>query len=209
MDSTNYGFFAMLDRMQYIGRWGLMRNSRTENIKEHSFDVAVIAQALAIIHNELIDNGLDGLKLDPYKVSSIALYHDCTEIITGDLPTPVKYKNKIIKEAYKEVERDAAITLTSLLPDNMKEIYLELLDPPYEGEEGRLVSRIVKASDRISAYIKCIREENAGNKEFIEAKESTRKLIDGMELPEVSIFMEKYVPSYGFTLDKINGNGRE
>jgi len=195
-----YGFFAMLDRMQYINRWGLMRNSRTENIKEHSFDVAIIAHALTLIHNDIGE----GIKLDPYKVQSYAIYHDCTEIITGDLPTPIKYKNEIIKSAYKEVEQEAAETLSGLLPDFMQNEYLELLSPEQKTEEGVMIHRLVKAADRISAYLKCVSEENFGNKEFVSAKEEIGKSIKSIGLPEVDYFMEKFVPAYGMTLDEIS-----
>jgi len=200
MDNKEYGFFAMVDRMQYINRWGLMRNSRTENIKEHSFDVALIAHALTVIHNE---NNKDS-KLDPYKVQAYALYHDCTEIITGDLPTPIKYKNDIIKKAYKEVEQEAAETLSSLLPEFMQDEYLELLAPKQETEEDKLIHKLVKAADRISAYLKCISEENFGNREFVSAKEEIYKTIMNIDLPEVRYFMEKFVPAYGMTLDEIS-----
>ncbi|MBO7451552.1 MAG: 5'-deoxynucleotidase [Clostridiales bacterium] len=200
MDNKEYGFFAMVDRMQYINRWGLMRNSRTENIKEHSFDVALIAHALTVIHNE---NNKDS-KLNPYKVQAYALYHDCTEIITGDLPTPIKYKNDIIKKAYKEVEQEAAETLSSLLPEFMQDEYLELLAPKQETEEDKLIHKLVKAADRISAYLKCISEENFGNREFVSAKEEIYKTIMNIDLPEVRYFMEKFVPAYGMTLDEIS-----
>ncbi len=198
--SDQYGFFAMLDRMQYINRWGLMRNSRTENIKEHSFDVAIIAHALTLIHNDIGE----GMKLDPYKVQSYAIYHDCTEIITGDLPTPIKYKNDIIKKAYKEVEQEAAETLSGLLPDFMQDEYLELLAPDTDSDEGRLTHKLVKAADRISAYLKCVSEENFGNKEFVSAKEEIGRTIKAIGLPEVDYFMEKFVPAYGMTLDEIS-----
>ncbi len=190
----------MLDRMQYINRWGLMRNSRTENIKEHSFDVAIIAHALTLIHNDIGE----GIELDPYKVQSYAIYHDCTEIITGDLPTPIKYKNEIIKSAYKEVEQEAAETLSGLLPDFMQNEYLELLSPEQKTEEGVMIHRLVKAADRISAYLKCVSEENFGNKEFVSAKEEIGKSIKSIGLPEVDYFMEKFVPAYGMTLDEIS-----
>ena len=120
---NNYGFFALLDRMQYINRWALMRNSRYENLKEHSFDVAVVAEALAVIHNKLVDDGKTVMKVDPLKASSLGLYHDCTEIITGDMPTPIKYRNSTIKSAYREVEHESAESLVSQLPDYMQDIF--------------------------------------------------------------------------------------
>ena len=203
-DNNNYGFFAMLDRMQYINRWGLMRNNKVENIKEHSFDVAVIAHALAVLHNEMFDHEM---KTDPYKVLTYALYHDCTEIITGDLPTPIKYRNETIKKAYREVEHEAAVRLSSLLPEIMQDEYLELLSPKFETEEDLLVKKLVKAADRISAYIKCITEEASGNTEFTSAKKTIKDTIDKIGLPEVDYFMERFVPSYGYTLDELNAQG--
>ncbi|MCR4688718.1 MAG: 5'-deoxynucleotidase [Saccharofermentans sp.] len=200
-----YGFYAMLDRMQYIIRWGMMRNSRTENIKEHSFDVAVIAHALCLIHNKTNP----GSPVDEYKVMAYALYHDCTEIITGDLPTPIKYHNREITKAYKEVEQEAAEALVSLLPEDegLRQQYLELLDPSLDTEDKVFVHKLVKAADKIAAYIKCVREESSGSIEFKAAKESTGKSIAAMQLPEADYFMEHYVPPYGYTLDKLTGAG--
>ncbi len=206
-NKEEYGFFAMLDRMQYIGRWALMRNSRTENIKEHSFDVAVIAHCLTLLHNKFEKDKEGAILPDPYKVQAYALYHDCTEILTGDLPTPIKYRNKEITKAYKEVEKEAAASLVELLPDDpeMRAEYMELLAPDITTEEKELVHKIVKAADKISAYIKCLREESTGNAEFSAAKEATGKIIMGMDMPEVRYFMEHFVPSYGYTLDEITG----
>jgi len=196
-----YGFFAMLDRMQYINRWGLMRNSKTENIKEHSFDVAVFAHCLCMLHNKF-----DGdKKLDPSKVQSYAIYHDCTEIITGDLPTPIKYKNKEITKAYHQVEDEAAESLVRLLPEWMRSEYLDLLCPDLSDEEAELTHKLVKAADRIAAYIKCVREENSGNTEFLSAKKTIRDSIDAIDLPEVKYFMDHFVDSFGYTLDKLSG----
>ena len=206
MDRTEeYGFLAMLDRMQYIGRWALMRNSRIENIKEHSFDVAVIAHCLTVIHNKNEKDKEGAILPDPYKVQAYALYHDCTEILTGDLPTPIKYRNKEITKAYKEVESEAAASLVQLLPEDMRAEYMELLAPSMSTEEEQLIHRLVKAADKISAYIKCLREESTGNAEFSAAKESTGKIINEMNMPEVKYFMDHFVPSYGYTLDRITG----
>lgn len=201
-NNERYGFFAMLDRMQYINRWSLMRNTRVENIKEHSFDVAVIAHSLALIHNEMFLEG--SIKVDPYKVQSYALFHDCTEIITGDLPTPIKYRNEEIKNAYKEVEEEAAKRLVSLLPANLQSEYLDLLIPDYTGEEGIMMKRLVKAADKISAYLKCLLEVGGGNKEFTSAQATLKQSIDNMNLKEADFFMEKFVPSYGYTLDELS-----
>ena len=203
--AEEYGFFAMLDRMQYIGRWALMRNSRIENIKEHSFDVAVIAHCLTVIHNKNEKDKEGAILPDPYKVQAYALYHDCTEILTGDLPTPIKYRNKEITKAYKEVESEAAASLVQLLPEDMRAEYMELLAPSMFTEEEQLIHKLVKAADKISAYIKCLREESTGNAEFAAAKISTGKIISEMNMPEVQYFMDHFVPSYGYTLDRITG----
>lgn len=206
-NTEEYGFFAMLDRMQYIERWALMRNSRTENIKEHSFDVAVIAHALTVLHNRFEKDDPEAILPDPYKVQAYALYHDCTEILTGDLPTPIKYRNKEITKAYKEVESEAAASLVELLPDDpaMRAEYLELLSPSKVTDEDRLIHKLVKAADKIAAYIKCLREESSGNAEFSAAKKATGEIISKMNMPEVEYFMEHFVPSYGYTLDRITG----
>ncbi len=196
-----YGFYAMLDRMQYINRWGLMRNSRIENIKEHSFDVAVIAHSLCLLHNRFAGEG--DIKPDPFRVQAYAVYHDCTEIITGDLPTPIKYRNREITAAYRQVEAESADSLCKLLPEWMRDEYLDLLAPSLETEEQILIHKLVKAADRISAYIKCIREESSGNKEFRSAGESIAGSIRSIGLPEVDYFMEHFVPSYGYTLDML------
>ncbi|MBE7070561.1 MAG: 5'-deoxynucleotidase [Ruminococcaceae bacterium] len=207
MGMEEYGFFAMLDRMQYINRWALMRNSRYENIKEHSFDVAVIAQALCLLHNRFNEGKEGAILPDPYKVMAYALYHDCTEILTGDLPTPIKYDSKVITDAYKDIERRAADTLTDLLPPDtgFKEIYKDLLAPSKGDDEAKLIHTLVKAADKISAYIKCLREESSGNREFSAAKESIGKIIAQYDLEEVRYFMERFVPPYGYTLDRLSG----
>jgi len=203
MDS-NYGFFALLDRMQYINRWALMRNSRYENLKEHSFDVAIIAQALAVIHNRLVEEDKASITLNPLLVEAYGLYHDCTEIITGDMPTPIKYRNDTLKKAYKEVEKEAAESLVSQLPEDMKDYYLDMLMPDLSSDEGTLIHKLVKAADRISAYIKCVREKLAGNNEFDSAIATIKESIDIIDLPEVKVFMEQFIPSFGLTLDQLN-----
>ena len=214
-----YGFYAMLDRMQYINRWGLMRNTRTENIKEHSFDVAVIAFALCSIHNRMAEGDENAIKPDPYKVQAYALYHDCTEIITGDLPTPIKYRSREITSAYKEVEHEAALSLVELLPEDedIRAQYLDLLDPAKDTDvkvgdvlvgvasTGVHSNKLVKAADKISAYIKCLREESSGSTEFSAAKKTTGEAVKAMGLPEADYFMKHYVPPYGYTLDEISG----
>ena len=208
-EAENYAFFAMIDRMQYINRWGLMHNTKTENIKEHSFDVAVIAYALTVLHNKMAedkdyDERYKDIRPDPFKVQGYALYHDCTEIITGDLPTPIKYRNEIITRAYKDVEYESAQTLSSLLPEYMQKEYLELLAPDIEGRENEFIHKLVKAADRISAYLKCLAETTMGNKEFTIAMETIKDSIDKIGLPEVDFYMQKFVPAYGMTLDQIS-----
>ena len=200
-----YGFFAMLDRMQYISRWGLMRNSRVENIKEHSFDVAVIAQCLAHMYNENHCDEEGFKEIDPFRAAAYGLYHDCTEILTGDLPTPIKYRNEEIKNAYKEVESEAAQSLVNLLPEELQDDYLDLLDPSFEGENGDTMKKIVKAADKISAYIKCIREKSSGSTEFASAMKTLEKSIDKLGLEEAREFMKKYIPAFEFNLDQLNG----
>ena len=195
-----YNFYAMLDRMQYIQRWGLMRNIRQENLKEHSFDVAVIAHALALIHNRILKKD----PVDPLLTMSEALYHDCTEIITGDMPTPIKYKNQVLKTAYKEVEAEAAESLISLLPEELKDEYQDLFRPELSDEKRAEVHRLVKAADRISAYLKCLMEEKAGNDEFRSAKETIEASIHAASCEEAEYFLAHFVPPYGMTLDEIS-----
>ena len=195
-----YNFYAMLDRMQYIQRWGLMRNTRQENLKEHSFDVAVIAHALALVHNRILGKE----PVDPLLTMGEALYHDCTEIITGDMPTPIKYKNDELKTAYKEVEAQAAQNILALLPAELTEDYRELLRPEMPDEKRKEVHRLVKAADRISAYLKCLMEEKAANDEFRSAKETIEKSIHALECEEAEYFLLHFVPPYGMTLDEIS-----
>lgn len=200
--SPEYPFYAMLDRMQYINRWGLMRNNRTENIKEHSMDVAIVAHALAVIRNKIC---LDGrLKVDPLFVMGVAMLHDATEIITGDLPTPIKYRNAEITKAYKNVEGQATDTLLSLLPEVLREDYRELFCPDLSDPQKNEAHRLVKAADRICAYIKCITEESSGNREFSSAKKSILSSIEKLEYPEAAYFMEHFIPAYGMNLDEIS-----
>ena len=188
-------FFAMMARMKYIERWALMRNSSSENLSEHSLDVAMIAHALAVIGNLRL-----GKKLDENKAAIVALYHDTTEIITGDLPTPVKYFNADIKSAYKEVEHVAADRLLSLLPEDMQDYYRDFY---YKNDEDAYIWKLVKAADKLSAYIKCIEEEKAGNTEFTNAKESTMKSLDEMNIEDVNIFKKEFLDSYKLTLDEL------
>lgn len=196
-----HSFFAMIDRMQYINRWGLMRNNRTENLKEHSMDVAVVAHALATIRKTYFPKQQP--HIDPLQVMGIALFHDASEIITGDLPTPIKYRNDEIREAYKKVENQASLTLLGLLPEPMRKEYASFFCNEQDDCINIETHKIVKAADRICAYIKCISEEMTGNKEFLSAKETVIQSIERIELPEVAYFMKHFLPAYGKSLDDI------
>lgn len=191
-------FFAMISRMKFIERWSLMRNSRPENLSEHSLEVAMLAHALAVISNERLGNNLNA-----ERAALIGIYHDATEIITGDMPTPIKYFNKKIQGAYKEVEKDAAEKLHGMLPDYLKNSFEGIF---FHSEEDTYLRKLVKAADKISALIKCIEEEKAGNTEFVRAKNSLRELLENMHLKEVDIFMEEFLPAYSKTLDELNMN---
>lgn len=193
-----YDFFAMMSRMKYIERWALMRNSITENISEHSLEVAMIAHGLAVIGKIRL-----GKEVNPERAALLGLYHDCTEIITGDMPTPIKYYNQDLKEAYKEVENVAAGRLLEMLPQDFKEYYKGLLIKGNLPDEACLW-QYVKAGDKISALIKCIEEEKTGNREFIKARETIEKSIKKMDMEEIGIFMKEFMPGYEKTLDEIS-----
>ncbi len=195
----NYNFFALISRMKYIDRWALMRNTRQENLCEHSMEVAMIAHALCTIGNVRY-----GKHLDANKAALIGLYHDASEIITGDMPTPVKYFNSELKHAYKEVEALADSKLLDKLPDDMRPIYEDIFIPG-DTEEDKYIRKLVKAADKLSALIKCISEVNVGNAEFRTAKDSTGKSIRKLyqELPEVLDFVNEFFSSYGNTLDEL------
>jgi 5'-deoxynucleotidase len=181
--------------MKYIERWALMRNSDAENLSEHSLEVGMIAHALAVISNVRLGNDLD-----VGKAALIGMYHDATEIITGDLPTPIKYFNADIKSAYKEIEGVAADKLLALIPEDMREYYTPIFK---KNKDDEYIRKLVKAADKLSALIKCIEEEKAGNKEFASAMKSTEKTLDAMELKEVEIFKEEFLGSYYLTLDEL------
>ena len=195
----NYNFFALISRMKYIERWALMRNTRPENLCEHSMEVAMIAHALCTIGNVRY-----GKHLDANKAALIGLYHDASEIITGDLPTPVKYYNKELKTAYKQVEAIADGKLLEKLPDDLKPSFEQVFKAE-DNEDERYMRRLVKAADKLSALIKCMAETSAGNNEFRTAKESTEKSVRSlyMELPEVLDFVNEFLSSYGNTLDEL------
>lgn len=195
--ADQFDFFAYLGRMKYIVRWGLMRNTDSENIQEHSLQVAVLAHALTVIHNHLDAN----TPLSPDRACVYAMFHDASEIITGDLPTPVKYYNPVINRNYHAIEDVAKEKLLSMLPEEMTEVYRPILF--YEQEDSAYYP-IIKAADKLSAYIKCAEEVKAGNREFQKAMESTREALEKMELPEVAHFMRHYLEAYKKTLDEMN-----
>ena len=187
------GFFALISRMKYIDRWGLMNNTKTENISEHSLETAILAHALVNIANVRLNEHLDA-----DRAAVIAMFHDAGEIITGDMPTPIKYYNPEIKNAYKTVEKVAEERLISMLPEDLQSVYR-----PVISNEDAVLEQYVKAADKLSALIKCIEEVRMGNNEFLKAKESTEQAIEKMELPALRIFMEECIPSYYLTLDEL------
>lgn len=187
-------FYAMLSRMKNIYRWGLMRNTKPENLSEHSLEVAFIAHALCIIENKKF-----GGKLDANAVAVTAMYHDTTEIITGDMPTPIKYYNPQIKSVYKEIEGVAAQKLVSMLPDYMRDEF----KPIYFCNDEK-INKIVKAADKISAYIKCLEEMKMGNSEFSVASKTIKKSIEEMNMPCVNVFMDDFIESFSLSLDEQN-----
>lgn len=188
-----YNFFPMISRMRYISRWGLMRNTFQENIQEHSHQVAVLAHALAVIGRDVFHKGLD-----PDKIAAAALFHDAPEIITGDMPTPIKYYNPDIKTAYRQVEAVAQDKLLSMLPPELVPAY-----GPLVRESDKEVKRYVKAADKLSAYIKCVEEGKAGNTEFKKAAEQIMAALEDMKMEELGYFTERFLPAFGLTLDEL------
>lgn len=186
-----YNFFAYMARMKYITRWSLMRNSVSENIQEHSHMVAVLAHALAVIRRDVF-----GGKADPEACACAALFHDATEIFTGDLPTPIKYFDPEIRSAYHRVEEAAAEKLLGMLPEELRGAYEPLLR-----EEDEEVRAMVKAADKLAAYLKCREELAAGNSEFADAEKETLALLRAMEMPEVDWFLTNFAGAFGLTLD--------
>ena len=187
-------FFAYISRMRFIVRWSLMRNSLPENIQEHSHMVAVIAHALGVIRRDIF-----GIPCDPNEAAVVALFHDSSEILTGDLPTPIKYHSEDIKGAYRQVEHLACNMLLDTLPDELRGSYETLLT----GETQERLHDIVKAADKLSAYIKCIEERKAGSNEFLNAEKQTLAAIHAYKLPEAEYFIEHFIPAFEKTLDEL------
>ena len=189
-------FFAFVSRMKYINRWALMRNTEEESLTQHSYEVAVIAHALALISNKRL-----GTNYDANKVALIGLYHDSTEILTGDMPTPVKYYSEEIRESFRKVEDVAVSKLLLKLPEDLRSEYEDIL---IKKDEDLELWKLNKAADKISALIKCIEEEKAGNSEFALAKESTLRAIHEMDWNPAEIFLEELLQSYSLTLDEMS-----
>ena len=194
-----YSFFPMIARMRYIARWGLMRNTDPENIQEHSHMVAVLAHALAVIENERF-----GGQVDPGQVAVAALYHDASEILTGDMPTPIKYDNPDIQSAYQAVEATAEQKLLSMLPEDLRGEFEEAVTIP-----DPQVRALVKAADKLSAYLKCVEERKAGNAEFRSAEEQTYAALRDNPLPALDYFMDRFLPGFQLTLDELQRCGEE
>ena len=189
----NHSFFAYIFRMRYIARWALMRNTRVENVEEHSYEVAVLAHALAVIGREVFHR-----ELNPDRVACAALFHDASEIITGDMPTPIKYFNPELKTAYKQVEAVAQDKLLSMLPPELVPAY-----EPLVRETDPEVRRYVKAADKLAAWLKCQEELKAGNTEFRKASDETMAALRAMEMAEVGWFMERLSGAFQLTLDDL------
>lgn len=191
-----HDFYAYMDRMKYIKRWQLMRSVREENIMEHSQSVTLLAHALAVIHNDVLGGNADVLKTVLY-----ATYHETSEVMTGDLPTPIKYYNQGIHGAYKELEKSACEKIVGTLPQSMQ----GAIAPYVLADEDSVEYRLVKAADRLAAYIKCLEELRSGNSEFAKAKKSIEEDLRGRKMPEVDYFFENFIPSFSLTLDELEG----
>ena len=190
-----FHFYAVLSRMKFINRWGLMRNTRSENLCEHSFETAIIAHALAVLRNTRF-----GGSVNPERAALLALYHDAAEIITGDLPTPVKYYNPQIRSAYREVETVAQNKLLSMLPADLQPGYESIFTAGAPGDRELLP--LVKAADKLSAIVKCMEEKGMGNSEFTKAEAALRQTVTELHLPEADCFVQEFLPSYSLTLDE-------
>ncbi len=192
-------FYAYIARMKYINRWGLMRNTEQENIQEHSLEVAILAHALCLIRNEL-NAGQEEKQLDPEKACIYAVFHDSDEIITGDLPTPIKYANPVIRDNYHEIEEQSKEKLLSMLPERLRPVYRSIL---FFGDNDPEYKSVVKAADRLSAYIKCVEECKAGNAEFSLARKTVMDTMRAMHLPELDYFIDHFLDAYSLTLDEL------
>ena len=188
-------FFAYLNRTKYIRRWGLMRNTETETLSEHLYQTTVIAHALAVIENEIF-----GGNVNAEKITLASLYHDASEIITGDMPTPVKYYNNEIKDAYHKIEKETSEMLLSKLPEELRPCYRDVLTEEGLSDKEK---RIIKAADTLSAYIKCLTEINAGNRDFASAEKSTKEKLDSFDLPSLDYFRREFLSSYNLTIDEM------
>lgn len=188
-------FFAYLARMRFIGRWGLMHSTRPENIQEHSQRVAMLAHALGLLRNRLFAGGVD-----PDRLAVLGLYHDAAEVLTGDLPRPVKYFDPEIESAYHRIEAGSRERLLSMVPAPLRDDYAALFRP--EGASP-VEQALVKAADKLCAYMKCLEEVTAGNREFAEAEKALRQTIEAIDLPEVRYFVTTFVPSFRLTLDEL------
>lgn len=189
-------FFAFASRIKYMHRWALMRNTTYETLSQHSYEVATLAHALAVLGNRRL-----GKNYDVSRAALLGLYHDVPEIITGDMPTPVKYHSREMRTAFAAVEQYASARLLSMLPDDLRADYEPLLSEDMQGEEDLHI--LVKAADKLSALIKCIEERKAGNSEFSDAERATKKALEKMQCPEAAIFMEEFLPAYSLPLDKL------
>ena len=197
-----YNFYATIARMKYIERWALMRNTYPETLSEHSLEVSMIAHALCVIGNVRY-----GKELNAEKAAVIGLYHDASEIITGDMPTPIKYYNNRMKELFHSIEDEACENLLAQLPEDLRDYYRSYFFKDKEDtEENKYLWKLVKAADKLSALIKCIEEEKTGNHEFVKAKESTERMVSKLaeQYPEVKDFVQEFLPSYAKTLDELN-----
>ncbi len=188
-------FFAVISRMKHIQRWSLMRNTQPENVLEHTAQVALVGHALAVLRNERF-----GGDVDPGRVASLALFHDATEVITGDMATPIKYQNERIKTAYAELEGAARQRLVGSLPEDLRGVFEAELAP----DPDDIHHRLVKAADKICAYLKCAEELRLGNAEFANAAEKTREAVARLDLPEVEAFMATFAPAFALTIDELN-----
>lgn len=190
-------FFAYIDRMKYIHRWGLMRSSIPENVQEHSMQTAILAHALAVIGRDVFHKALD-----PAQIAAAALYHDCSEILTGDLPTPVKYKNDRLSGAYKDAELDAKQRLFDTLPEALRPGFSEII---FFEEQQPDLYRYIRAADKLSAYIKCKNELTSGNGEFKQAAATLRETVDALaaDMEELDYFWNHFMGGYGLTVDEL------